>query len=40
MAFEDKQEVDEQRERLGKEASEFSGLKHVSDDIIPHILNL
>lgn len=40
VAFVDKQEMDEQRERSAKEASEINGLKRVSDDIIPHILNL
>lgn len=40
MGFEDKQEMDQQREQLGKEASEVNALKRVSDDIIPHILNL
>ncbi|RVW30300.1 hypothetical protein CK203_094535 [Vitis vinifera] len=32
--------MDQQREQLGKEASEVNALKRVSDDIIPHILNL
>ena len=40
VGFEDKQEMDQQREQLGKEASEVNALKRVSDDIIPHILNL
>lgn len=40
VAFVDKQEMDEQREGSAKEASEINGLKRVSDDIIPHILNL
>ncbi|KAJ9684998.1 hypothetical protein PVL29_017145 [Vitis rotundifolia] len=38
--YQDKQEMDQQREQLGKEASEVNALRRVSDDIIPHILNL
>lgn len=40
VSGEDKESGDVLRERCSKEACERGGTRRVSDDIMPHILNL